>query len=186
MNTIKPESSLPDTQEGQQSEFPELPSIPGGYIRLTHFTSSSIAEKLLEGEDFDYSNAGLFNTTVVNQTNAEVKEKIETGKSGERVFGRSLFGNYVVLIDVDHEGYKARISTNEVSGTLPNSNIVGVVARIRTDEGAISFEFKPNAGYKPVELDIVQASFAGPRRVKASNHEIPTIEEPTDYEDLDW
>jgi hypothetical protein len=70
---------IPNLEKPENTDL-ILPEIPEGFVRLTHFTSQRIAERLMAGENFTY---GFLSSTVDSfSDNVQILELIKTGKTG--------------------------------------------------------------------------------------------------------
>jgi len=99
-----------------------LPPIPNGWQRLTHFTNPQIAQKLIQGQDFQ-APKGLASTTDPFSDNDQVWQTIQTGEYG--AFTRNSFGTAVVLMDMSPLEYRIRANPASGEGNVPNDRIVG-------------------------------------------------------------
>lgn len=104
----------------------ELPPIPPGFVRLTHFTSPRTAQLLLNGENFQMQN-GLDSTTDTFSNNADVMQLLNSGQTG--AFTRTGFGVAVVLMDMASTEQRMRRQPHMNLGPIPNDRIVGVYYR---------------------------------------------------------
>ena len=101
----------------------QLPPIPNGFVRLTHFTSPAIAKSLINGQDFK-AGKGLRSTTDVFSDNNDVINLIQTGKTG--AFERKPFGNCVIIMDMSQTEQRMRSNfSSGLSNFVPNDRIVG-------------------------------------------------------------
>lgn len=132
----------------QALESFQLPEIPEGYLRLTHFTYPDIARRMIEeGEDFDYSGQVLIGqTTDAHSTNKKVEDLIRTGVAG--AFSRRKFGSATILLDLDGEERNQRLGPH-MNTVVANCNIVGYVERTEDLDGNIKLTFTPNPSYAP-------------------------------------
>jgi len=155
-----------------------LPPLKEGWIRLTHFTTAAIAQKLNDGENFEYEVQGLLGQTTDAfsvESLESLKILVETGKTG--AFCRSEFGNYVVLIDLLGRENRLRNSFTVNHSTVPNENILGYIKIDETHEGK-SYSFFSNLKYKPVvnELGAIKRSVR--RELHVSQKKEPQIDAP--------
>jgi len=112
--------------ESSRSESLELPQIPEGYTRLTHFTSEEVAKKFINGDDFFFKH--ISTTVDAFSDNESVIDLIKKGKVG--AFSRDPFGDSVVLIDLENEEFKKRYRIGYCQDdSVPNHNILGYVNR---------------------------------------------------------
>lgn len=133
----------------KEQEQSILPSIPEGYVRLTHFTRQDVAEALISGSEFKYDETP--DTTCDSHIkNNEVEEIIQTGKKLAMV--RTDKGDCVVIIDVEAEELSLRNTIGySIDKSIPNSNILGYVKRSTR-------ELKKNTSYKPRQNDLKRVS----------------------------
>lgn len=118
-----------------------LPPIPGGFTRLTHFTSDRAANAVLQGQNFDYKKQVILSsTTDPHATNQEVWDTITSGMAG--AFTRHVFGQAVILIDISSNEYRMHGGLVSSPKYVENRKIVGVVYRQNMD-------FRPNPNYNP-------------------------------------
>lgn len=155
-------SSPPDQVHELDVVLEQLPPLPDGWLRLTHFTSEAIASKLIAGEDFSYESQGLLGQTTdpfSGESLSELTTLLETGKAGP--FTRTTFGNCVILIDLESKEHKRRNSLTVRDQAVPNHNIVGFVKIIDRD-GRNRYIFVPNPRYAPVVNELtVESHFLG-------------------------
>jgi hypothetical protein len=120
----------------------KLPPIPSEMIRLTHFTSERIVQRMVtRKQPFVYKKQGDIDfTTDSFSSNDEIWSLIQKGGFGN--FDRKKFGNVVLLIDMPYDDH--RMHRNLLSSPLyvQNYQIVGYVRR---DD----LEFIPNTNYNP-------------------------------------
>ncbi len=102
-------------------QFNQLPPIPRGFQRLTHFTNKRTADLLINGQNFKANN-GLTSTTDSFSNNADVWKLIQSGQAG--AFSRNEFGAVVVLLDMSPQEYRMHANFS-IDGDIPNNRIVG-------------------------------------------------------------
>lgn len=136
---------IPNLENMENTEL-NLPEIPEGFVRLTHFTSQRIVERLMAGENFIY---GFLGSTVDSfSDNSQILELIKTGKAGN--FSRERFGLVVVLMDMENEEFKERYRGNVCTDTsVPNHNILGYVKR-----DSEKLELVENPMYNPIKNEL--------------------------------
>lgn len=118
----------------------QLPPIPEGMIRLTHFTSERSAQQIL-ASNFSYK--GMVSTTTdAFADNAGILGLIQTGKVG--AFTRESFGGgqAVVLMDMPFASYKAHSGIFAEQPEIDNRCILGYVRRS-------NMQLVPNPKYNP-------------------------------------
>ena len=121
-------------------EATDLPPIPAGFLRRTHFTSSKTAERLLAGEVFTFGR--LDSTTDVFSNNDGVFQLATTRKVGAFERPSPRFGDSCVLIDMPNEADKVLRGNNSPVDKIPCQQIIGVL-------NARTMEFTPNLHYDP-------------------------------------
>jgi hypothetical protein len=125
----------------------QLPPIPSGSIRLTHFTSPKVAKNLLNGQDFSYKTQGLLSSTTDSfSNNNSIINLIQTGKID--TWDRNSFGIVVVLMDMPNNEYRIHNNISISNGTVANDRIVGIVDRN-------TMQFTPNAHYNPTPQPLI-------------------------------
>ncbi len=117
----------------------QLPPIPPGFVRLTHFTQPQWAQLIMQN-GFKHKEM-LSSTTDLFADNNGIVSLIQSGKTGP--WTRSKFGEYVVLMDVTNKEWKLR-SGQAMGGQVPSNNVVGYVERA-------SGKFVPNSNYQPTD-----------------------------------
>ncbi|MDY0097244.1 MAG: hypothetical protein RBS01_02750 [Candidatus Dojkabacteria bacterium] len=127
-----------------------LPEIPENFIRLTHFTTKEVAQKIIEKEEeFSYEKQStIFATTDAFSENAQVEDVIKTQRVG--AFERGSFGNAVLIIDMDMQEHMKRCRTGGqyLDRSVPNHNILGYVLLENMEE------LCKNPKYNPVENEL--------------------------------
>jgi hypothetical protein len=148
----------------------QIPQIPAGSMRLTHFTSPRTAQTLLSGQDFQYGGL-LSSTTDGFSSNQEVISLIQTGKTS--AYERDSFGTAVVLMDIPNSEYRAYDNFNNDINAVPNDRIVGVVDRE-------TMQFTPNPKYKskPLPLQITNRT-SEPQRLGANKNSFVPMPGPS-------
>lgn len=127
--------------EQQLQNANQLPPIPPGFARLTHFTSDRTAKIILSGQNLNYSKQGIISSTAdTHSTNEQVWQTIVGGKYG--AFGRSDFGNAVVLIDLSFYEAKMHGVLGMAPGFVENRKVCGVLDRN-------TMTFQRNTHYRP-------------------------------------
>jgi hypothetical protein len=128
----------------------QLPSIPQGFVRLTHFTSRRIAQMLLSGQNFSYKKQGMLpSTTDAFSDNNDVLQLIQSGKTGP--YSRKEFGDHVVLMDLPNMDNRIHSNATMAPGEVSNERILGVV-----DVNAMQFTPNPNYNVNAKHLEIPQ------------------------------
>lgn len=119
---------------------PNLPVLPSGMMRLTHFTAAD-PNKLMT--------AGLKVGTILNSTadpHSTNEQVLQTIRDGEAAgMNRSHFGPYVVLIDMPVEYHRILSSPQNSIDVIPASQVLGYVDRQ-------TMEFRPNSHYDPSKM----------------------------------
>lgn len=124
----------------------QLPPIPPGLLRLTHFTSPNIAQMILAGSDFSFQKQGMLSSTAdAFSTNDDVLQLIDSGRVG--AFTRDSFGPMVVLMDMTNDEYRMLSMPTTPTTSVPNDRVLGVVDRK-------TMQFSPNARYNPSPVPI--------------------------------
>lgn len=121
-----------------------LPEIPTGFIRLTHFTDTSIAQSIIEeGKGFSYAKQGLLSSTTDSfSNNDQLLNLVKTGKIGP--FQRGSFGSVVLIIDLDQEEHKNRNRLGYCTDKeIPNHNILGYIRREALGEIIFNPRYEP-------------------------------------------
>ena len=126
-----------------------LPPIPDGMVRLTHFTASTYAIKnVMNGDNFDYGGGMAQTTTDAFSDNQKVLNLIEegtypTGLGGN--FDRAYFGSNVILMDIPFDEHKKLLGVTAITEGIPNGYVLGYVDRK-------TMSFHPNSGYSPANV----------------------------------
>jgi hypothetical protein len=127
--------------EQQLQNANQLPPIPSGFARLTHFTNDRTAKIILSGQNLNYKKQGIVTTTAdTHSNNEQVWKTIVDGKYG--AFGRSDFGNAVLLIDLTFYEAKMHGVMGMAPGFIENRKIIGVL-----DRNVMTFQ--RNVNYRP-------------------------------------
>lgn len=151
----------------------QLPAIPNGYVRLTHFTSINNAISILSsGLKF----LMLGQTTDTFRNNSEIMNLISTGEYGgmQRGFidGKTGgFGDAVVLIDLTYQEQKSLYGTNTTNDIIPPYRIIGYIYKN---------QFKSNPTYNP-SINLQVNSYPAGIRFKPQNKDI-AIPSPTNFQ----
>jgi hypothetical protein len=138
-----------------------LPPIPSGYVRLTHFTSPNIVNKIISQHEPFTIRGQLSGTTDPFTNEEDLKELIKMGQTG--AFTRSGFGTQVLLMDLSYQEHKRLIARDT---PIANSRIVGYVDRE-------TMQFHKNPAYHP------QGEQPLPKPVAINNRRDPPLPIPS-------
>jgi hypothetical protein len=134
-----------------------LPELPPDFVRLTHFTSRDIAEKVLRGDAFKYK---MLSTTTDAFSNAlDAAHLIATGVINN--LSRKEFGQYVVVMDLPNKSHRMYLSLDCCEQAIPNGFVRGIIDRD-------SMNFFANSDWNPddVQLPEMEQRAVGPSRHK--------------------